>query len=73
VVIGEIARLGGRLEPDPRIFAGGERVAVGWSGYVAGFMESLGAPLPAALVQGPALGGIVNLPAIFIVAVVAGC
>ena len=47
-------------------------VAVGWSGYAAGFMESLGAPLPAALVQGPALGGIVNLPAIFIVAVVAG-
>jgi APA family basic amino acid/polyamine antiporter len=47
-------------------------VAVGWSGYVAGFMESLGAALPAALVQGPALGGIVNLPAIFIVAVVAG-
>jgi APA family basic amino acid/polyamine antiporter len=47
-------------------------VAVGWSGYAAGFMESIGAPLPAALVQGPALGGIVNLPAIFIIGVVAG-
>jgi APA family basic amino acid/polyamine antiporter len=47
-------------------------VAVGWSGYAAGFMESIGAPLPLALVQGPALGGIVNLPAIFIIAVVAG-
>jgi APA family basic amino acid/polyamine antiporter len=47
-------------------------VAVGWSGYAAGFMESIGAPLPMALVQGPALGGIVNLPAIFIIAVVAG-
>ena len=47
-------------------------VAVGWSGYAAGFMESMGAPLPAALVQGPALGGIVNLPAVFIVGVVAG-
>ncbi len=47
-------------------------VAVGWSGYTAGFMESIGAPLPPALVQGPALGGIVNLPAIFIIAVVAG-
>jgi APA family basic amino acid/polyamine antiporter len=35
-------------------------------------MESIGAPLPLALVQGPALGGIVNLPAIFIIAVVAG-
>jgi basic amino acid/polyamine antiporter, APA family len=47
-------------------------VAVGWSGYAAGFMEGLGAPLPAALIAGPAAGGIVNLPAIFIVAVVAG-
>lgn len=47
-------------------------VAVGWSGYAAGFMESIGAPLPAALIQGPELGGIVNLPAIFIIAVVAG-
>ena len=47
-------------------------VAVGWSGYAAGFMESIGMPLPAALIQGPALGGIVNLPAIFIIAVVAG-
>jgi APA family basic amino acid/polyamine antiporter len=47
-------------------------VAVGWSGYAAGFMEWLGAPLPAALIAGPALGGIVNLPAVFIIAVVAG-
>jgi APA family basic amino acid/polyamine antiporter len=47
-------------------------VAVGWSGYAAGFMESIGAGLPAALIQGPALGGVVNLPAIFIIAVVAG-
>ncbi|HEX8534272.1 MAG TPA: amino acid permease [Allosphingosinicella sp.] len=47
-------------------------VAVGWSGYAAGFMESMGAALPSALVQGPELGGIVNLPAIFIIGVVAG-
>jgi APA family basic amino acid/polyamine antiporter len=47
-------------------------VAVGWSGYAAGFMASIGAPLPAALVAGPALGGVVNLPAIFIIVVVAG-
>jgi APA family basic amino acid/polyamine antiporter len=46
-------------------------VAVGWSGYAAGFMESVGLGLPSALIQGPALGGIVNLPAIFIIAVVA--
>ena len=47
-------------------------VAVGWSGYAAGFMTSIGAALPPALVQGPELGGLINLPAIFIIAVVAG-
>nr|WP_246449173.1 amino acid permease [Sphingomonas sabuli] len=47
-------------------------VAVGWSGYAAGFLASLGAALPTELIQGPELGGIVNLPAIFIIAAVAG-
>jgi APA family basic amino acid/polyamine antiporter len=47
-------------------------VAVGWSGYAAGFLQSVGLPLPEALIQGPALGGVVNLPAIFIIFVVAG-
>lgn len=47
-------------------------VAVGWSGYAAGFMEGIGMGLPAALIQGPELGGIINLPAIFIIFVVAG-
>jgi APA family basic amino acid/polyamine antiporter len=47
-------------------------VAVGWSGYAAGFLQSIGMGLPAALTQGPELGGIVNLPAIFIIVVVAG-
>jgi APA family basic amino acid/polyamine antiporter len=47
-------------------------VAVGWSGYATGFLESMGAGLPAALVNGPQLEGIVNLPAVFIIAVVAG-
>jgi APA family basic amino acid/polyamine antiporter len=47
-------------------------VAVGWSGYASGFLEGLGAGLPSALIQGPELGGVVNLPAIFIIAVVAG-
>ena len=47
-------------------------VAVGWSGYAAGFLTSIGAGLPTALIQGPALGGVINLPAIFIIAVVAG-
>ena len=47
-------------------------VAVGWSGYAAGFLQSVGMGLPSALIQGPELGGIVNLPAIFIIVVVAG-
>src|SRR5438270_675684 len=47
-------------------------VAVGWSGYAAGFLKSIGLGLPAALVNGPELGGVVNVPAIFIIFVVAG-
>src|SRR3990170_4390851 len=47
-------------------------VAVGWSGYAAGFLTSIGAGLPSALIQGPELGGVINLPAIFIIAAVAG-
>ncbi|WP_114951262.1 amino acid permease [Sphingosinicella terrae] len=46
-------------------------VAVGWSGYAAPLLHAwLGFPL--AFTQGPELGGIVNLPAVFIIAVVAG-
>jgi APA family basic amino acid/polyamine antiporter len=45
-------------------------VAVGWSGYAAPLLEGVGYPV--ALAQGPGLGGIVNLPAIFIIVVVAG-
>ncbi len=45
-------------------------VAVGWSGYVAPLLNaSLGIPM--ALMQGPHAGGIVNLPAVFIIALVA--
>src|SRR5262245_52773708 len=47
-------------------------VAVGWSAYAAGFLKSIGLGLPDALIQGPELGGVVNLPAIFIIWVVAG-
>lgn len=47
-------------------------VAVGWSGYAAGFLKSIGLGLPDALIQGPELGGIINVPAIFIIWVVAG-
>jgi basic amino acid/polyamine antiporter, APA family len=46
-------------------------VAVGWSGYAAPLLQGwLGVPM--AVMEGPHAGGIVNLPAIFIIAVVAG-
>ncbi|MDB5700550.1 MAG: amino acid permease [Sphingomonadales bacterium] len=47
-------------------------VAVGWSGYAAGFLSSLGLQMPAAILGGPAAGGVVNLPAVLIVFAVAG-
>jgi len=47
-------------------------VAVGWSGYATGFLTSIGAGLPLDFTAGPEAGGIVNFPAIFIIAVVAG-
>ncbi len=47
-------------------------VAVGWSGYAVGFLKSFGVDLPLALTAGPHAGGIVNLPAVAIVFVVAG-
>ena len=48
-------------------------VAVGWSGYAAGFLNSVGLHLPPALIAGPYVeGGVINLPAIFISVVVAG-
>ncbi|PNQ03105.1 amino acid permease [Sphingobium sp. SA916] len=45
-------------------------VAVGWSGYAAPLLTSAG--FPDLLTRGPELGGLVNAPAIFIIAVVAG-
>ena len=59
-------------------------VAVGWSGYAVGFLDSIGMTLPAVLTHGPTydfglapfhfkiLAPGVNLPAIFIIFVVAG-
>jgi len=59
-------------------------VAVGWSGYASGFLKSLGLGLPDMLTHGPIFTGHVgdgtlamvsagiNLPAVFIIAVVAG-
>ncbi|WP_133499784.1 amino acid permease [Cognatilysobacter terrigena] len=47
-------------------------VAVGWSGSVVEFLRGLGVALPQALIAGPHAGGVVNLPAVVIVFVVAG-
>ncbi len=47
-------------------------VAVGWSGYAVGFLEGMGVDLPILLTAGPAGGGLVNLPAVVIVAAVTG-
>lgn len=53
-------------------------VAVGWSGYFVGFLHWLqqhtgwNVLLPQALAAGPHAGGLINLPAILIIFVVAG-
>jgi APA family basic amino acid/polyamine antiporter len=47
-------------------------VAVGWSGYATGFLAGLGIELPSYLTAGPEAGGIINLPAIVILFLVAG-
>ena len=47
-------------------------VAVGWSGYVGGFLAGVGLPLPDWLAAGPYAGGLINLPAMTIIAIVAG-
>ncbi|NJM42837.1 MAG: amino acid permease [Brachymonas sp.] len=47
-------------------------VAVGWSGYAVGFLQSVGIPFPQALAAGPDAGGLINLPAVVIIFAVAG-
>jgi APA family basic amino acid/polyamine antiporter len=47
-------------------------VAVGWSGYAVGFLGAVGVHLPTALTTGYFAHGLVNLPAIAIIAIVAG-
>ena len=47
-------------------------VAVGWSGYAVGFLKGIGVDLPVALTAGPHAGGVLNVPAVLIVFVVAG-
>jgi APA family basic amino acid/polyamine antiporter len=59
---------------------GASAVAVGWSGHIIGLLDSLGVHLPHALTVGPKIewgflqggevGGLLNLPAVIIVALV---
>lgn len=41
-------------------------VAVGWSGYLVGWLQSAGVELPHALLVGPHSGGIINMPAVLV-------
>ncbi|EHI99387.1 amino acid permease-associated region [Clostridium sp. DL-VIII] len=45
-------------------------VAIGWSGYMVNLLKNIGIILPANLVNSPADGGIVNLPAMLIIALI---
>lgn len=45
-------------------------VAIGWSGYIVKLLSAIGINLPAALIKAPHEGGLVNLPAILIIALI---
>jgi len=47
-------------------------VAVGWSGYLVGWLQTTGITLPHELLNGPHGGGIVNLPAVLVSLAIAG-
>ncbi|NBB53223.1 amino acid permease [Rhizobium sp. CRIBSB] len=47
-------------------------VAVGWSAYAVGFLQSMGISLPHDLIAGPHAEGVINLPAVGIIGVVTG-
>ncbi|WP_136162127.1 amino acid permease [Sphingomonas flavalba] len=47
-------------------------VAVGWSGYLVGWLQSAGVWLPEALLSSPHAGGLVNMPAVLVSLTVAG-
>src|SRR5664279_1104885 len=46
---------------------GAATVSVSWSGYVASFLHDFGINLPPQMITGPWDGGIINLPAVFII------
>ena len=47
-------------------------VAVGWAGYLIGWLHDAGIDLPHIILAGPHAGGIVNLPAVLVALAVAG-
>ncbi|GLC28805.1 amino acid permease [Clostridium omnivorum] len=48
-------------------------VAIGWSGYIVNLLSSIGINLPKQLINAPGVnGGVINLPAILIIAVITG-
>ncbi len=47
-------------------------VAVGWSGYLVGWIKASGVTLPDAILVGPHAGGIINLPAVVVALAVMG-
>ncbi len=47
-------------------------VAVGWSGYLVGWIQSAGVALPHALLVGPHAGGLINLPAVLVALAIMG-
>jgi APA family basic amino acid/polyamine antiporter len=49
----------------------GATVSIGWSGYVQDLLGTVGVHLPAALLSDPFHGGIINLPAVLIILVLA--
>jgi APA family basic amino acid/polyamine antiporter len=52
---------------------GASAVAVGWSGYFVGLLHSsFGLDVPRWLSVGPSQGGLINLPAVFVAALVTG-
>jgi APA family basic amino acid/polyamine antiporter len=47
-------------------------VAVGWSAYLVGWLQSAGIELSPLILGGPHAGGIINLPAVIVALVIAG-
>jgi APA family basic amino acid/polyamine antiporter len=47
-------------------------VAVGWSAYLVGWLQSAGIDLPPALLSGPHAGGVINLPAVIVALAISG-